>query len=459
MSKSPGRKSAISAPTAFSAAVLCLFLVTVPALLGVPSLQPPRQTGHSGDAARRDAYRNPSGSCLREMIGVAHEDDDLLFLNPQIQELITAGCHLDVVYLTAGDAGKSYSRSPYPKSREYGMIAAYAAMAGSGQHTVAESITVNNHNITSFSFRERPEIRLSFFRLPDGLPTGKGSSAYRHESLLRLFRGEISSISTVDSPARYTERSLIATITGLARRWKTERIRTLDFDNAFFGHTHTRGADHSDHGVTARYFRMAGFPLHLRGGIIAYRGYPMALLPDNLAPAQARAKQRIFETYLHAVYCDPLSCNASSLITPAYQNWMHRQYPRPQQHARPGAILSRTGGAELCLEAANKVPGTAEGAVRTARCNGSSKQSWRHLPTGQWQSRTAHGSCLTAAPSPRVSPCNSKAPDQRWRMDPSGQLVSGDECLIQDDTARRVPRLHLGLCLPVGPENTWLWRP
>ncbi|WP_181794643.1 ricin-type beta-trefoil lectin domain protein [Streptomyces sp. WELS2] len=393
------------------------------------------------------------------MIGVAHEDDDLLFINPQIQELITARCPLDVVYLTAGDAGKSFSRSPYPKSREHGMIAAYAAMAGSGQHTVTKTITVNNHHITSFSLRERPEIRLTFFRLPDGLPTGKGSSRYRHESLLRLFRGQISGITTVDSSTRYTERSLIATITALAKRWKTERIRTLDFDNASFGHTRTRGADHSDHGVTARYFRMAGFPLHLRGGIIAYRGYPMALLPDNLAPARVRAKQRIFETYLHTVSCVPPRCNASPSITPAYRNWMHRQYPRPRQRARPGAIVSQTGGADLCLEVANNLPGTAEGAVRTARCNGGAQQSWHKLRAGRWQSGKAHGGCLTAAPSPRVSPCDSKAPDQRWRMNPSGQLVSGDACLIQDDAARSAPRLHLGSCPPVGPENTWLWRP
>ncbi|WP_382061385.1 ricin-type beta-trefoil lectin domain protein [Streptomyces aureus] len=449
----------MSAPTALSAAVLCLFFVAAPALLGAPSFQPPRQTGHSADAARRDAHRKPSGSCLREMIGVAHEDDDLLFINPQIQELITARCPLDVVYLTSGDAGQSYNRSPYAKSRESGVIAAYAAMAGVGRHTVTETLTLNNHNITSFSLRERPEIRLSFFRLPDGLPTGKGSSVYRHESLLRLFRGEISSITTVDSPARYTEQSLIATITGLARRWKIERIRTLDFDNASFGPSHTRSEDHSDHGVAARYFRMAGFPLHPRGGIIAYRGYPMSLLPDNLAPEEARAKQRIFSTYLHTVRCDPPRCHEPHSITPNYQNWMHRQYPRPQQHARPGAIISQTGGAELCLEVTNKLPGTAEDAVRTSRCNGSSAQSWRHVPPGQWQSRTAHGGCLTAAPSPRVSPCDSKAPDQRWRMNPGGQLLSGDHCLIQDDAARSAPRLHLGLCLPVGPENTWLWRP
>ena len=140
----------MSAPTALSAAVLCLFFVAAPALLGAPSFQPPRQTGHSADAARRDAHRKPSGSCLREMIGVAHEDDDLLFINPQIQELITARCPLDVVYLTSGDAGQSFNRSPYAKSRESGVIAAYAAMAGVGRHTVTETLTLNNHNITSF---------------------------------------------------------------------------------------------------------------------------------------------------------------------------------------------------------------------------------------------------------------------------------------------------------------------
>ncbi|MFF8311423.1 PIG-L family deacetylase [Streptomyces lydicus] len=280
---------------------------------------------------------------------MAHEDDDLLFLNPQIQELITARCPLDVVYLTSGDAGHPYNRSPYAKSRELGVIAAYAAMAGTGQHTVTETITVDGHNITSFSLRKRPEIRLSFFRLPDGLPTGKGDSTYRHESLLKLFRGEISSITAVDSTSRYTEQSLIATIAGLARRWKSERIRTLDFDNSFFGHAYTQGADHSDHGVAARYFRMAGFPLHLRGGIIAYRGYPMSLLPENLLAEQARAKQQIFETYLHTVRCLAPHCSATRPITAIYRKWMHRQYPRPQQHARPGTVISTTGSPQFCL--------------------------------------------------------------------------------------------------------------
>ncbi|GAA1173199.1 PIG-L family deacetylase [Streptomyces hebeiensis] len=390
---------------------------------------------------------------------MAHEDDDLLFLNPQIQELITAGCPLDVVYLTSGDGGQPYNRSPYAKSRELGVIAAYAAMAGTGQHTVAQTITVDRHNIASFSLRERPEIRLSFFRLPDGLPTGKGSSTYRHQSLLKLFRGEISSITAVDSRGRYTEQSLIATINGLARRWKSERIRTLDFDNAFFGHAYTQGADHSDHGVTARYFRMAGFPLQLRGGIIAYRGYPMSLLPENLAPERAQVKQQIFETYLHTVRCLDPHCSAPHSITAPYRNWMHRQYSRPQQHSRPGTIISAMGTPERCLEVTNKLPGTVERAVRTARCNGGSPQLWHRSPAGQWQSRTAHGSCLTAASFPHVSPCDSNALDQRWRMAPGGQLVSGERCLIQDDPARRAPRLHLGPCLPVGPENSWLWRP
>ncbi|RVU15909.1 hypothetical protein EOT10_38055 [Streptomyces antnestii] len=396
---------------------------------------------------------------MREMIGVAHEDDDLLFINPQIQELITAGCPLDVVYLTSGDGGHPYNRSPYARSRELGMIAAYAAMAGTGQRTVTRTLTVDGHHITSFSLRERPEIRLSFFRLPDGLPTGKGSSTDRHESLLKLFRGEISSITAVNSSSQYTERSLIATIAGLARRWKTERIRTLDFDNAFFGHAGTQGADHSDHGVTARYFRMAGFPLQLRGGIIAYRGYPMSLLPENLAPEQARAKQQIFETYLRTVRCPGPHCSATHSITATYRHWMHRQYPRPQQHARPGTLISATGTPELCLEVTNKQPGTAERAVRTARCDGRAPQFWHRSAAGQWQSRTAHGSCLAAASFPHVSPCDSNAPDQRWRMASGGQLVSGDRCLIQDDPARRVPRLHLGPCLPAAPENSWLWRP
>ena len=66
---------------------------------------------------------------------VAHEDDDLLFLNPDIQHDIDAGLCVTTIYLTAGDgAGPIEDAKPlyWRDGRETGELAAYAAMAGVG---------------------------------------------------------------------------------------------------------------------------------------------------------------------------------------------------------------------------------------------------------------------------------------------------------------------------------------
>src|SRR5262245_40563931 len=62
-----------------------------------------------------------------ELYFVAHPDDDLLFINPEIENSILQGRTVRVVYLTSGDAGQPAS---YWQGREDGMLTAYAAMAG-----------------------------------------------------------------------------------------------------------------------------------------------------------------------------------------------------------------------------------------------------------------------------------------------------------------------------------------
>nr|OQO23502.1 hypothetical protein B0A51_12418 [Rachicladosporium sp. CCFEE 5018] len=54
---------------------------------------------------------------------VAHQDDDLLFLNPSLLRAVRAGRDIITVYLTAGDAGRP---EPYWRGREAGVRAAGA---------------------------------------------------------------------------------------------------------------------------------------------------------------------------------------------------------------------------------------------------------------------------------------------------------------------------------------------
>ncbi|WP_410721392.1 PIG-L family deacetylase, partial [Burkholderia sp. SIMBA_048] len=60
---------------------------------------------------------------IKDLAFVAHLDDDLLFMNPDIASNVAAGGCVRVVYLTASDAGEG---DTYMLGRERGVRAAYA---------------------------------------------------------------------------------------------------------------------------------------------------------------------------------------------------------------------------------------------------------------------------------------------------------------------------------------------
>src|SRR5689334_1581746 len=69
----------------------------------------------------------PSATPIHDLYVCAHEDDTLLFMNPDMQASIRAGNPVETVFLTAGDAGLGVD---YQLEREAGARAAYALLAG-----------------------------------------------------------------------------------------------------------------------------------------------------------------------------------------------------------------------------------------------------------------------------------------------------------------------------------------
>ncbi|MEK6441511.1 PIG-L family deacetylase [Pseudonocardia sp. T1-2H] len=67
----------------------------------------------------------------RNLSVVAHEDDDLIFLNPAIVQGIRRGSPTRTVYVTAGEFnGNGTTREAYAGQRRDGECSAYASMAG-----------------------------------------------------------------------------------------------------------------------------------------------------------------------------------------------------------------------------------------------------------------------------------------------------------------------------------------
>ncbi|MFE3447938.1 PIG-L family deacetylase [Nonomuraea sp. NPDC059194] len=402
---------------------------------------------------------------------MAHQDDDLLFINPAISGDHDAGACLRVVYLTAGDAGRT---DGYVGDREAGVRAAYALMAGAPDTWQRSDVgAVRGYSLGG------GKIQLLFLGLPDGYPRGRGSRAQGRQSLLKLFRGDLDHITTVDGTARYDERTLVATLRELVERFRPDTVRTLDHQSTRLGFSLTEPVDHSDHAVTARYTAlavrqaMAATP-GLRPAIVFYRGYGITTLPANLGPGERARKSEIFAAYVGHAGCKAGPCPAGTLAA-GDREWVARQYRREPPSPAPGTIVSWMGGTDApnddattarCLAAG---PG---GAVRTHACDGTPAQRW-HVRAASLHSASLHsatlrgsthqgvtlrsamnGRCLSARRTPALAACDG-GKEQRWQLAPGGLISTSEGCLHQDDLLARHPRLRLAACDRGRPEQRW----
>lgn len=246
---------------------------------------------------------------------VAHQDDDLLFLSPNLMHAIQAGGNVRTVYVTAGDAGLDGS---YWHDRENGVQAAYAEMAGVANLWTQRDAGVPDHSISVFTLADRRNVSLAFMRLPDGKSDGSGFASTGHQSLQGLWTGSIPAIDAIDGSSRYALSTLTTTLGELISSFRPDQINTLDYRHRY------GDGDHSDHHIVAYLTQSAVARLNLSVPLSGYEGYPVIPLPANVSDADQTAKWHAFITY--AQY-DKFARDvlAESDSTP-YHLWVARQY-------------------------------------------------------------------------------------------------------------------------------------
>ncbi len=261
-----------------------------------------------------------SGS-ITTLTFVAHEDDDLLFINPSILQAIQAGGNLRTIFVTAGDAGLAAS---YWQSRESGVLAAYAEMAGVANSWTQADAGVAGHPIPTFTLAGARNISLAFMRLPDGNPGGTGFASTKNQSLQEIWTGNIPTIQAVDGTSSYTLSALLSTLVSLMRSFAPNQIYTQNFIGAY------GDGDHSDHHSVAYLIQSAMQQYGSSAGVTGFMGYPMDAFPANLSSADQAAKQNAYFTY--AQY-DDLVCNSEAACSPGdYGDWLARQYTLVQAY-------------------------------------------------------------------------------------------------------------------------------
>ncbi|QDQ88069.1 PIG-L family deacetylase [Alcaligenaceae bacterium SJ-26] len=315
------------------------------------------------------AAETPPADChgIRDLVIVAHMDDDLLFMNPDIDATLAAGGCVRTLYMTASERNDG---APYMRSRESGVRAAYARMAGTQDNWSMQLETVAGRPFVSFTLDPDPRIQLWHMRLTDPW-LGKGWGSLTPLSQAESVPGQ--SVATLAlPPSIYTRQGLVDTLAQLIREYAPTVIRHMD-DSVAIPYARLcwrcNGHDHPDHISSARLTREASLLAPGPYARIGYVNYPTQERQVNLADSETARKTDIFRRYAWQDnrYCPTgRDCNSPAGPTAA---WVARIY----YVTPPDSTVSLMPGAAGSLQ----LLGTNQ--------YDSAPQVWQSA-TGQWQS-------------------------------------------------------------------------
>jgi hypothetical protein len=341
----------------------------------------------------------PNGAPLApsaDVTFVAHQDDDLLFMQPDLLEIVEARSGLTNVYVTAGNGNSGIDKA----DRRYrGLMEAYAEAADLEPAWACGWIEIAGHTAQHCRLDEAA-VSLVFLGYPDG-----GKEGELAHSLLRLWSGEIDGAETVaERVTRYDQAELIATVAEVIQRTRPTTIRTLDL-----GATH--GRDHSDHQIVGALASLGAAQAGFTGELLAFRGYAIENEPETLIDPLFEHSASILAHYTACVSdCGRHTCgSACATIPPAHEAWLRRRYAIGVR--REGRGVLRSDGA--CVRA--------DASVGTSCTEGDAIELSRD---GQLR---VGGRCLTALPSGDVladASCQ-PSPASRWLFDEDGRLWNG----------------------------------
>ncbi len=258
---------------------------------------------------------------------VAHQDDDLLFMNPDLLHSVRSGHCIRTVYLTAGDAG---ANAPYWLAREQGSEAAYQEMIGHKTTWIQRQVRLpGGQYVTIASPQGDNRFSLIFMHLPDGNLRGEGFTASHYQSLAGLLDGHHTALQTVDQQSHFTAGQLVDGLTELFHTYQPAVIRT---QSNYGGSQFT---DHSDHRATGQFvvqahkkYQTQQFAGYVNVPLVFYKGYPIHEQPPNLAGRDLADKTAAFLAYaaFDGGVCHSIE-ECSQVST--YGSYINRQYTNP----------------------------------------------------------------------------------------------------------------------------------
>ncbi|WP_329395082.1 PIG-L family deacetylase [Streptomyces melanogenes] len=309
MPPQPARRALLAGFIALSAAISAC--TPASSTLGDP---PVRQRG-TVQAAR------DGSSGVRVMQILAHPDDDLYFMNPELQQSIDANDQLVSVYVTSGEA-EGFNKIPghkppkpnvanYAGARRQGLRQAYAFMA-TGDTKAAwtrQAITLPDGTpIEVDALSQHPGIRLIFLGVSQHFsPHGAPNRDLRRlwEDPRTVTRTLVGTGSPVRASHTVTRTGLIDALVHLMDSYRPTLVRTMDPDpdmqvrNAKHrAHHDQRGySDHPDHTAAALFTYAALDRYRAPHAVAAFRGYYNERWPQGLPAQIVRDKADVLNVY------------------------------------------------------------------------------------------------------------------------------------------------------------------
>ncbi len=353
----------------------------------------------AGDADTGDAdggepdTGTPPPAPTGHLFVAAHQDDDLLFMSPDLLYTLRSDDVVRTLFVTGGDA--CLSRRPI--DRERGIQGAYSLML-SGEidpdafTCVDERPTGRRVRLCTWSADDR--VTLAFLRLPDC-----------SGALEPLWADWSATIDSVDeTPDTWSGEDIIARIGHDVRAVGAGTLHTLDSSDVY-------GADHSDHVQSARFAFEAHRRLEPAPRLRLHRTYNMDREHQNVLGPDLEAK---FAAVV--AYCE-ISGEAAECVDRGgvpFWEWSRRQYPIVDRSAARGRLRAGDG---RCV-------GAEEGeAAALVSCTSPDANDWRLTE----RTLRADGErCLHASGEPGdevvIGPCIEGIDAQRWTVMTNGQV-------------------------------------
>ncbi|MET9297063.1 PIG-L family deacetylase [Streptomyces sp. NPDC003077] len=324
-------------------------------------------SGPDGDARRAGAEAVAAQAAYLHVI--AHADDSLYFMNPDLEQSVRGGARSVTVCLTGGESdGRNAGvdtpnrhdvpadRAAFARARTNGLRAAHAEMATGDPASpwkVAAVPLLPGFEAEVHTLRAAPHHELIFL----GLVESRAIARPLPVSLRGLWLGATGALPTLrplGTPVRHaaprSRAQVIASLVAVLERVRPTVVRTLDPNASHVPHPglpaddpRLRGLlyyDHQDHIVSA-YFAQAALAAywqrpHAHPTVVEhYLGYETGTLPHNLDPAAARRKSELLSTYGWAdrhPCADPAGCGdlkvGGTSLTGRSRNWTRSTRPR-----------------------------------------------------------------------------------------------------------------------------------